>query len=162
MKITGVMIYYYFVCPRKLWYYRHDITMESNSELVGIGKLIDESSYSREKRSILIDETIQIDFLKDWKIIHEVKKSKNMEEASIWQIRYYISVFREKGIEIEKGILDFPTMRRREEIYLTDEDEKRLEEIKEEIVQLLGSEVPPKQVKTSICSKCAYYELCYI
>lgn len=162
MKITGVMIYYYFVCPRKLWYYRHDITMESNSELVGIGKLIDESSYSREKRSILIDETIQIDFLKDWKIIHEVKKSKSIEEASIWQIRYYISVLREKGIEIEKGILDFPTMRRREEIYLTDEDEKRLEEIKEEIARLLESEVPPKQVKTGICSKCAYYELCYI
>ena len=24
-RITGVMIYYYFVCKRKLWYFCHDI-----------------------------------------------------------------------------------------------------------------------------------------
>lgn len=50
-NITGVMVYYYFVCKRKLWYFNNDINMEFNSELVGIGKLIDENSYSREKRA---------------------------------------------------------------------------------------------------------------
>ena len=24
-RITGVMVYYYFVCRRKLWYFCHDI-----------------------------------------------------------------------------------------------------------------------------------------
>lgn len=28
-RITGVMIYYYFVCKRKLWYFCHEINMES-------------------------------------------------------------------------------------------------------------------------------------
>lgn len=162
MKITGIMIYYYFVCPRKLWYFYHDITMESNSELVGLGKLIDETGYTRQKRSILIDETIQIDFLKDWEVIHEIKKSKSLEEASRWQIRYYISVLREKGIEIEKGILDFPTMKRREEVFLTEDDEEQLNQIKLEIEAVLNKKIPPKQTKMGICHKCAYYELCFI
>ncbi len=43
------MVYYYFVCKRKLWYFKNDVNMEHNSELVGIGKLIDEDSYGREK-----------------------------------------------------------------------------------------------------------------
>ena len=31
-RITGVMVYYYFVCKRKLWYFCHDITMESGND----------------------------------------------------------------------------------------------------------------------------------
>jgi len=75
-KVTGVMVYYYFVCKRKLWYFSNNLNMESTSELVGIGKLVDETSYSRERKNILIDEVINIDFLKNWKVVHEVKKSK--------------------------------------------------------------------------------------
>lgn len=40
-KITGVMIYYYFVCRRKLWLFHNDIAMEDENELVQIGKYID-------------------------------------------------------------------------------------------------------------------------
>lgn len=29
-KITGIMIYYYFVCKRKLWYSYQNISMESD------------------------------------------------------------------------------------------------------------------------------------
>ena len=31
-RITGVMIYYYFVCKRKLWYFIHEISMEAENE----------------------------------------------------------------------------------------------------------------------------------
>ena len=41
-RITGVMIYYYFVCKRKLWYFVHEINMESENENVLLGKLLDE------------------------------------------------------------------------------------------------------------------------
>ncbi len=37
-RITGVMIYYYFVCKRKLWYFCHDIRMETENEDVILGK----------------------------------------------------------------------------------------------------------------------------
>ena len=30
-NITGMMVYYYFVCKRKLWYFCHEITMETEN-----------------------------------------------------------------------------------------------------------------------------------
>ena len=46
-RITGVMIYYYFVCKRKLWYFCHEIRMEAENEDVILGKILDESSYCK-------------------------------------------------------------------------------------------------------------------
>lgn len=161
-KITGVMVYYYFVCKRKLWYFSNDLNMEFNSELVGIGKLVDETSYNREKKNILIDEIINIDFLKDWKVIHEVKKSRKMDEAAKWQLKYYIWVLRDKGVDIEKGILDYPLLRKREEIFLDRKEQEELEFVLKDIEKIISSELPPSTINKGICKKCAYYELCYI
>lgn len=161
-KITGVMVYYYFICKRKLWYFKNDVNMEHNSGLVGIGKLIDENSYDREKKHILIDESINIDFLKDWKVIHEVKKSRKLDEAAKWQLKYYIWTLRNKGVDIEKGILDYPLLRKREEIFLTISEEKELMEVLEQIKNIINMDLPPKVINKSFCKRCAYYELCYI
>lgn len=161
-NITGVMVYYYFVCKRKLWYFNKGINMEFNSELVGMGKLIDENSYEREKRSILIDETINIDFLKDWKVIHEVKRSRKIDIASKWQLKYYIWVLRNKGVDIEKGILDYPTLRKREEIFLTKEEEEELLVVLNDVQNVINLDVPPETINKKFCKKCAYYELCYV
>ncbi len=161
-KITGVMIYYYFVCERKLWFFSNDVSMESNSEVVGIGKLIDETSYNREKKNILIDETINVDFLKDWKIIHEVKKSKKLDMAAKWQLKYYIWVLRNKGVGIEKGILDYPLLKKREEVLLDQEEEKELISVLGDLERIISSKLPPETINKGICKKCAYFELCYI
>lgn len=161
-KITGVMVYYYFICKRKLWFFSNNLNMESNSELVGIGKLVDETSYGRERKNILIDESINIDFLKDWKIVHEVKKSKKMDEASKWQLKYYMWVLKNKGVEIEKGILDYPLLRKREEIFLDEKDEQELEIVIEDIKEIISSKLPSDTLNKGVCKKCAYYEFCYI
>lgn len=58
------MMYYYYVCKRKLWYFYHEIQMEQESENVAIGKLLDETSYKREDKHINIDNVINIDFLR--------------------------------------------------------------------------------------------------
>ena len=161
-KITGIMVNYYFVCKRKLWYFSNNVTMEHTSDLVGMGKLIDENSYGREKKSILIDEMINVDFLKDWKIIHEVKKSSKLDEPGKWQLKYYIWVFRNKGVDIEKGILDYPKLRRREEVFLTETEEEELLKVLDEIEDVIKQGLPPKVINKGMCKKCAYYELCYI
>lgn len=161
-KITGVMVYYYFVCKRKLWFFSNNLDMEHTSELVGIGKLIDETSYDRERKHILIDEMINVDFLKDWKVIHEVKKSKKLDEAAKWQLKYYIWVLRNKGVNIEKGILDYPLLRKREEIYLTTEEENELMEVLKDIENILNTTLPPYAINKPYCKKCAYYEFCYV
>ena len=83
MNISGIMIYYYFICQRKLWYFLNEINMEQNSELVSIGKIIDETTYSREKKGILIDNTINVDFIRNGAVLHEIKKTKSIEEAEI-------------------------------------------------------------------------------
>ena len=161
-KVTGVMVYYYFICKRKLWFFSNNLNMESSSELVGIGKLVDETSYGRESKSILIDESINIDFLKDWKIVHEVKKSRKMDEASKWQLKYYMWVLKNKGVEIEKGILDYPLLRKREEIFLDAKDEQELEIVIEDIKKIISSKLPLDTLNKGVCNKCAYYEFCYI
>ena len=69
-NITGVMVYYYFVCKRKLWYFCNDINMEHTNENVMLGKLLDENSYPRDEKHINIDNTINIDFIKGHHKLH--------------------------------------------------------------------------------------------
>ena len=84
------MVYYYFVCKRKLWYFSNEINMESENESVILGKLLDEGSFKRDEKHINIDDTINIDFIREYKELHEVKKSKAIEEAGVWQTKYYL------------------------------------------------------------------------
>lgn len=136
--------------------------MEHNSELVEIGGLINDESYNREKKDILIDENIKVDFIKDWKVVHEVKKSRKIEEASIMQLKYYMYVLKNKGMDIEKGVLDYPLIKKRKEIYLDEEDCIILEETLREIEKIKELIIPPQPINSPICKSCAYYELCYI
>lgn len=162
MKLTGIHIYYYAVCKRKLWYFANAIRMEHVDENVVLGKLLDQTSYQNVSKKIMIDETVHIDFIRDWKILHEVKKSKAMEEASILQLKYYIYYLQNKGIAIEKGILDYPKLRERKEIFLTKQDRDHFTEICKEIVAILQRDKAPIMQEKCICKKCAYYEYCFI
>lgn len=162
MNITGIMIYYYFICERKLWYFANQIGMEQNSELVSIGKTIDESTYSREKKSILIDNTINIDFVKNGAVLHEVKKTKSIEEAGIWQLKYYMYYLKNKGVENITAEIDFPLLREKREVFLEDEDEKVLDNVVKNIEDIVKLDVPPKIKNLKICNNCAYFDLCYV
>lgn len=161
-QISGTMFYYYFVCKRKLWFFSNGIQLEEDNEDVILGKLIDENSYSKELKHILIDNTVNIDFIKDWKILHEVKKQKSIEEAGVWQLKYYLYFLKIRGINIEKGILDYPKLKKREEVFLSEDDEKKIKEILSEIEKITLMEKPPELEKLKICKKCAYFEYCYI
>jgi len=161
MNITGLMIYYYIVCQKKLWYHLKNMNLEQTNENVGIGKLLDEESYSREKKHIDIDGVINIDFLRDWKVLHDIKKSRSIEEASIWQMKYYIYYLRKKGVSIDFGIIDYPLIKQRQEVYLLKEDESSILNILQSIQELSKKEKPPVISKQKICPRCAYYEYCY-
>jgi len=75
---------------RKLWYFAHEIQMEQNNENVQIGSVLDEKSYARDRKHINIDQIINIDFIRETNILHEVKKSRKIEDASIWQVILYL------------------------------------------------------------------------
>lgn len=162
LKITGVMINYYFICKRKLWYFTNGIQMEQEHDNVAIGKLIDENSYSREKKHIMIDGVINIDFINGMKVIHEVKKSKAIEEAGIWQTKYYLYYLKKKGIDDIRAIIDYPVMRKREEIILDKNDESEIDRIIGDIKNITENSQPLGVLNNKICKSCAYFELCYI
>ncbi len=162
MNITGIMIYYYFVCKRKLWYFANEVNMEQNSELVSIGKILDETTYTREKKSILIDNQINIDFIQKGAILHEVKKTKAIEEAGEWQIKYYMYYLEQKGVNTIEAKIDYPLLKKTKEIFLEDNDRKILQEAIKDIEEIVKKEKIPNKLDDKICRKCAYYDLCYI
>ncbi len=161
-QVTGLMIYYYFICHRKLWYFVNEIEMEQNSELVSIGKVLDETSYQREKKSILIDNQINIDFIQNGAVLHEVKKTKSIEEAGEWQIKYYMYYLEERGVKEIEAKVDYPLLKQTKEVFLAQEDRVVLKKAVQDIEQILESEKIPKKLNEKICKKCAYYDLCYI
>ena len=128
-RITGVMIYYYFVCKRKLWYFCHEINMESENENVQLGKLLDEKSYERDEKHINIDNVINIDFIREHRELHEIKKSKAIEEAGIWQVKYYLYYLEERGVKNIKGKIDYPLMKKTLLVELSEQDREKLKSI---------------------------------
>lgn len=161
-EITGVMIYYYEVCKRKLWYFYNEIQMEQGNENVEIGKAIDEETYRRDKKHINIDNIINIDFIRARGILHEVKKSNKIEEASILQVKYYLYFLKKKGVENIKGKIDYPLLKQSVDVELTEEDIFNIEEILVDIQKIVSEKNPPYLEKKRICKSCAYYDLCFI
>lgn len=162
-EITGVMFYYYYVCKRKLWYFYNEIAMEHNHENVLLGKLLDEDAYERNDKHINIDNVINIDYIKKEHILHEIKKSRKIEKASIMQLKYYLYYLHIRGVEEITGKIDYPLLKQTVEVFLEDEDIIEIEATLKEI-QKIGSIERPMQInkKMGICKNCAYYELCYI
>ncbi|MEF9992348.1 MAG: CRISPR-associated protein Cas4 [Romboutsia sp.] len=160
--VTGVMIYYYEVCKRKLWYFYNEIQMEDGNENVAIGKVLDEETYKRDKKHINIDNIINIDFIRSKGVIHEVKKSNKIEDASILQVKYYLYFLKKRGVENIKGKIDYPLLKQTVDIDLTEEDILNIEKILADIEVIVKGNYPPILDKKRICKSCAYYDLCFI
>ena len=164
MEITGTQINYYFTCHRKLWLFSNGIQMEHNSELVAMGKLIHETSYTdRPERFQEVEiGPIKIDFYdKHEKVIHEVKKSDKLEESHRWQVKYYIYIMEQAGIDGVTGLLEYPRLRHTEQVLLTDHDREELETIVTAIEKIKASDHCPPMIKLAICKNCSYYDFCY-
>lgn len=160
-SITGVQVNYYFICKTKLWLFSHFASMEHASDTVALGKLLHEGSYKREKELKL--ERISLDFVKKRGIIviHEVKKSRKLEKAHIYQLLYYLYYLKQRGIEA-MGEINYPLLRKKEKIELKDEHEREIKEILSEIASIIRMEKPPKPEKKKYCRKCSYFELCWV
>ncbi|AIS53550.1 CRISPR-associated exonuclease Cas4 [Thermoanaerobacter kivui] len=159
--VTGTEINYYFVCKHKLWLFTHGINMEHNSDYVDIGNALHEKSFTREDKEILIDGRIKIDFVRNQLEIHETKKSKAMEEATKYQILYYIYYLKMKGVDGVTGVIHYMDNHSKEEITLREQNEEKIKQIIEEINKIKEMDKPPQKVKSKVCTKCSYYELCF-
>lgn len=168
MKYGGKYFNYLIVCPRKLWLYAGGLGMEHNSERVAEGTMLHETAYP--SRSAKYQELevgpVRIDFYdpRD-RVIHEVKLSDRMEEAHLWQVKYYQWVLEKAGIEGVTALLEYPSIRRTERLEaLTAEDRQCLEVMEREIARIVQADVCPPipQKQKGLCRKCSYFDFCYV
>ena len=164
MKITGTLFNYYFVCHRELWLFANGINMEQESDLVYEGKLIHEQSYperSSKYEEVAIDG-IKVDYY-DAKnhVIHEIKKSNKVDRAHEWQLKYYMYVFEQHGVEGVRGILEYPEMRKTKEVMLSDVDREEICLMIGEIESIIQKDECPPRVKKVLCRNCSYFDFCY-
>ena len=160
--MNGTLINYFFHCKRQCYLHGNRLNLEDNSEIVKIGREL-HSERNRSDDCEIAIENIKIDKLTP-KYLVEIKKSDADEEAVKWQVYYYLSVLKRKGI-IRTGKVEYIEKNKKNHtIYyeLTDEIEKELSKIEKEIEALLSSSEIPSTIKKNHCKKCAYFEYCYI
>lgn len=164
MQLTATHINYYHVCHRKLWLFSNGIRMEHTSDTVADGKLMHENSYPQraEKYTEIEIGGSKIDFYDAKnKVIHETKRSDKVEEAHEWQVKYYILLMEQNGIEGVTGLLEYPKLRETKTVVLTSDDKKYLLATVANIELLVAAEQCPPLLNSKICKSCSYYDFCY-
>lgn len=172
MNINGVYFNYYQVCKRKLWLFANGINMEHTSDTVYDGKLLHETSYpQRAERyeEMLISAEYegitligQIDYFDARnKVIHEIKRSDKVEEAHVRQVKFYLWLLELNGVDGATGILEYPKLRKTDEVLFSDEDRQGLQKSVSKIQSLIESESCPPTINAKICKNCSYFDFCY-
>jgi len=165
MTINATLINLYHICKRELWLHANGIRMEHTSDTVAEGKLIGETTYPQraEKYTEIEIAGSKIDFYDAKnKVVHEIKKSDKTEEAHEWQVKYYIWLLQQNGIEGATGILEYPKLRQTTTVTLTTLDETYLLKASEQIKAIVEGETCPPVINSKICKTCSYYDFCYI
>ena len=161
-EITGVMVQYFKVCKRELWFYINQINMNYDNDDIEIGKLIHENSYKREKKEIRL-ENLVFDFVKNKNEIeiYEIKKSSKLTIGGSYQLYFYLWTLKKSNINA-KGYLVYPKEKKKKLIELNNEIINELNEITQDIIDIAKQKKPPKPINKPYCKKCTYYELCMI
>ena len=165
MIITATHINYFFICHRKLWLFSNGIQMEHTSEAVQEGKLIGETSYPQRPGKYTEIEVggSKIDFYDaNNKVVHEIKKSSSMEKAHEWQVKYYIWLLEQHGVDGVTGVLEYPKLRQIKDVLFTDEDRIELPNLLKAIEILVKLDIAPPRINKSFCKSCSYYEFCWV
>ncbi len=164
MHITATLINLFHYCKREMWLHAHGIRMEHTSEVVYEGKLIHETVYpQRAERFREIElEGSKIDFYDPReKVVHEIKKSDKAEAAHLAQVKYYLWLLEQNGVEGATALLEYPKLRRTERVELTSEDRELIPKWREEIALLLESDACPPRLPISKCRSCSYFGFCW-
>jgi len=160
--VNGTLIWYYTICHREVWLMSHQLTPNQQDDNVVLGRFIHENSYLRDKHEVLVGN-IKIDLVRGTggqTLIGEVKKSRRAEHSARLQLKYYLYVLKQYGIET-RGVLFFPEEKRKEEITLDIDGSKEVEAAIDGVHKIVASTLPPTPVKVHWCKNCAYAEFCW-
>lgn len=160
-RITGLMVQYYEVCTRELWFMSHGIDIDRGAANIRRGTHVDETSYRDKRRSFQVNGRIAIDVLDSGDIM-EVKVSSKLEEPARLQLLYYLW-YLDEILDIEReGVLAYPRERKRERVTLTAENRERIESVLRGVIETVDRETPPALEKKPVCEACLYQDLCWM
>jgi CRISPR-associated exonuclease Cas4 len=161
-RIGGTLVWYYSICHRQVWLMSRSIAPKPDDDYLALGRLIDQNTFVREKHQITFGDN-KFDFMQDKDgtlIVSEVKKSSRAERSAILQLAHYLYALKKESIEA-KGVLHFPTEKKKVDVILTDHLIAELESIYSAILALASKETPPHSEWSKYCPKCAYAEYCW-
>ena len=156
------MIWYWHICHRQVWLMARGVEPNPQDEYLTLGRLIDQNSYTRERHQVAFGDS-KFDFMQSGEeglVICEVKKSSRAEASARMQLAHYLYDLQKAGI-VAKGMLMFPTEKKRVEVNLTEELKAELDAVYVAINELVEQPVPPSAVECRYCKKCAYAEYCW-
>ena len=104
---------------------------------------------SREAKRIINSGNILVD---GKMVVCEVKKSSRAERSARLQLAHYLYDLRKAGIEA-RGVLMFPTEKKRVEVVLTDELMAELDTAYDAIGTLVRRDAPPAAESCKYCDK---------
>lgn len=162
MELTGTDLNYLHVCPRKLWLFRHGIRLEHENDLVQLGALLGETSFSREEKEIPIGEAGVLDWA-DFKdgVIHETKHGEAPGGGDEAQVRYYLYYLNARGIRASRAVLHYPGKRKTVTVEWDEAALRQVESDRDACERLLAGPLPAA-IRRSYCRRCAYEELCFL
>lgn len=162
---TGTEVNYFAICQRKLWFFINHIHMEGEHDRVAVGRHIHEATYMKraQKSKEWQHGPIKLDYFDTrTQVIHEVKLSDKMESAHRLQVMYYMYYLSKYGFSKVSAIIEYPKLRKTEKLAMSDLDIGGIESVILQVDAIKKSKVaPPKKVKRGVCTKCAYYDLCF-
>jgi len=158
-RVTGVMVQYYFVCKRELWFESRDIEIDRDNPNIARGTTVDESAYSEERQNLHFG-MISIDLLQDGRVV-EVKPSSIKPEPSRMQLCYYLWFLQRIVNEEKEGVLAHPAERKRETVVLSDKREQKIEDAIRGIHEIVQKTTPPPAERKPFCDACAYHDFCW-
>ncbi|MGM9977703.1 MAG: CRISPR-associated protein Cas4 [Clostridium sp.] len=162
MGANGTLIWFYKICKREVWLMSKNILPDQMDENIDLGRFIHENSYQRKEKEVLFGN-VKFDVVfenEDKLIIGETKKTSKYENASKYQLAYYLFILKDSGINAE-GVLLYPEEKKRTKVILTKELEEELKDIIKEIEEIQEKDIPPELKKINFCKNCGYREYCY-
>ncbi|HHW07565.1 MAG TPA: CRISPR-associated protein Cas4 [Clostridia bacterium] len=162
IKVTGTLMWYYYICHREVWLMARHVEPESDHAHLELGRFLQETAYPRDKKEVLVGH-LKFDLVRkkdgQW-IIGEVKKSSKYEKSATMQLALYLYELRELGIEAQ-GELLFPEEKKRLTVALNSQLEAEIEKAKRDILRIAYQDMPPPPVKGKYCRNCAYGDFCW-
>jgi CRISPR-associated exonuclease Cas4 len=162
-RITGTLVHYVRICPRKIWLMGHELNPDEDHPLLEWGRFLSEQAYPRQRVRQIHLPGMVLDWVDDQEgdlLVAEVKKSSRALPAARLQVLFYLSRLEDYGIAA-RGEIRVPKERKRVQVVLDEEGRRELEMAYAAIQRILEQPMPPPPEWISHCRGCAYAEFCW-